>query len=134
MSYYALDIFRRTGISMDNYILGILVQGGFTFGYVLSIPLLTHLPRRVQYCISGFTMAMCATGLAVGILRNDQVFDNNFGTSGFSLIDFAGPNANMRYRLCNRLWQWHWICDLCSTGRNLAYKHQGDLQLNPLEH
>ena len=50
VSYYSLDIFRRANVQMNNYMLAIALQSAFTVGYIISAPLMTRIPRKVQVC------------------------------------------------------------------------------------
>ncbi len=73
MVYYSLVIFQNAEIDMNNHILAIVVQSGLTFGYVISTPMMSKLPRRFQFITSGLLMSLSSTALGVSILINDQV-------------------------------------------------------------
>ena len=58
VSFYSLDIFRRANVKMNNYVLSILVNSGFTIGYMVSAMLMTRVGRKMQFICSGLFMAV----------------------------------------------------------------------------
>ena len=59
MSYYSLEIFAKAEVPLNEYVLSILLQVGFTVSYLLSSPLMNIMKRRTQYFFSAFLMAFC---------------------------------------------------------------------------
>lgn len=78
MSYYSLEIFAKAEVPLNEYILSILLQAGFTISFIISSPLMNAMKRRSQYLLSGFLLAFCmlmlsfcmyAIDLSVGSLQ-----------------------------------------------------------------
>ena len=59
ISYYSLEIFAKAEVPLNEYILSILLQAGFTMSFMLSSSLMNIMKRRNQYLISGSLMAFC---------------------------------------------------------------------------
>ena len=58
VSMYALDIFKRVNVPMNNHMLAILVNGGCIIGYVISAFLVRCVLRKVHFISSGLFMAV----------------------------------------------------------------------------
>lgn len=58
VSFYSLDIFQRANVKMNNHMLSICVNSGFTIGYIISAIIMTRVPRKVQFISSAFFMAV----------------------------------------------------------------------------
>lgn len=76
VAFYSLDIFQRAQVPMDNHLLSSLVQIGFILGYILSTPLLSKIPRRLQFIMSALFMALSFTTLGFSLdamtIENEQ--------------------------------------------------------------
>ena len=75
VSFYSLDIFRRAEVKMNNYVLSILVNSGFTIGYMVSALLMTRVGRKMQFICSGLFMAVSLATL--GFTLNAEVSKNS---------------------------------------------------------
>ena len=71
VSFYSLDIFRRANVKMNHYVLAILINSGFTTGYMVSSILLTRIRRKVQFICSSLFMAVCL--ITLGFTLNAEV-------------------------------------------------------------
>ena len=72
VSVYSLDIFRRANVKMNNYILAILINSGFTLGYMISAMIMTSVGRKLQFISSGLFMAVSLATL--GFTLDAEVF------------------------------------------------------------
>ena len=72
VSFYSLDIFRRANVKMNNYVLSILVNSGFTLGYLFSAMIMTRVGRKLQFISSGLFMAVSLATL--GFTLDAEVF------------------------------------------------------------
>ena len=70
--FYSLDIFRRANVKMNNYVLSILVNSGFTLGYMISAMIMTSVGRKLQFISSGLFMAVSLATL--GFTLDAEVF------------------------------------------------------------
>ena len=71
VSFYSLDIFRRANVKMNNYVLSILVNSGFTLGYLFSAMIMTRVGRKLQFISSGLFMAVSLATL--GFTLDEEV-------------------------------------------------------------
>lgn len=47
ISYYSLKIFRMARVAMDEYVMAILLQLGYTAGYMLISPVMEKINRKL---------------------------------------------------------------------------------------
>ena len=67
VSVYSLDIFRRANVKMNNYLLAILINSGFTLGYMISAMIMPHVGRKLQFISSGLFMAVSLATLGFAL-------------------------------------------------------------------
>ncbi len=65
---YSIYIFKKSNVALNEYVLSVLLQAGFTVGYLVSAPIMGHVGRRSQYFASSIFMATSMLLLA-GALR-----------------------------------------------------------------
>ena len=56
--FYSLEIFSKTDIALDKYGLSLLLNCGFSLGYVISVFAMPLIPRRVLFITSTICMAI----------------------------------------------------------------------------
>ena len=74
VSYYALDIFKRANVTMNNHILAILLASACTIGYAISSFLMRCVPRKVHFISSGLLMALSI--ITLGFTLQAKVYRN----------------------------------------------------------
>lgn len=64
ISYYSLKIFRLARISLDEYVMAILLQLGYTAGYMLISPVMEKINRKHLFITASGLMALALSILA----------------------------------------------------------------------
>lgn len=72
LCYYALDIFRETKTPLNEYVLAILLQGGFTLGYIVSSSIMNRVGRRIHYTLSAGLVALSMFTLAFSLIIREN--------------------------------------------------------------
>ena len=57
VSIYSIYIFKKSNVALNEYVLSVLLQVGFTVGYITSVPFMGHVGRRPQYFVSSILLA-----------------------------------------------------------------------------
>ena len=57
LAMYSLDLFKRTQVEYNNYILSIMTSSLCTTGYLISSYLTKKVPRKVHFIVSGLVLA-----------------------------------------------------------------------------
>lgn len=58
ITFYSLDVFTKADISVDEYVLSILLNCAFLLGYVISVFTMPYFPRRVLFLTSCIGMSI----------------------------------------------------------------------------
>ncbi|TRY77262.1 hypothetical protein TCAL_04049 [Tigriopus californicus] len=76
LCYYALDIFREAKTPLNEYVLAILLQGGFTLGYIVSSSIMNRVGRRIHYTLSAGLVALSMFTLAFSLIIRENASEN----------------------------------------------------------
>ena len=80
-----MDIFRRANVQWNNYILAILVQGGFISGYAISSCIISSVKRKHHFAFSAAFMGIFQAVLGFALKAEVKL---TFVFSLFWLITF----------------------------------------------
>ena len=112
IQYYSLDIFQKANLSVDKYLLAVILQGSWTIGYALASVGMARVGRRKQFLISGMMLAPCLALLGLSVFL--QVLVTNLTTYkihseeySFSVSRLGVPSAAILFPLpdCRRVLQ-----------------------------
>ena len=67
LSLYSVYIFKKSNVALNGYVLSMLLQVGFTVGYVVSVPFMGHVGRRPQYFVSSILLATAMVVLGASL-------------------------------------------------------------------
>ena len=67
LSLYSVYIFKKSNVALNGYVLSVLLQVGFTVGYVVSVPFMGHVGRRPQYFVSSILLATAMVVLGASL-------------------------------------------------------------------
>ena len=67
LSLYSVYIFKKSNVALNGYVLSVLLQVGFTVGYVVSVPFMGHVGRRPQYFVSSVLLATAMVVLGASL-------------------------------------------------------------------
>ena len=73
IQYYSLDIFQKANLSVDKYLLAVILQGSWTVGYALASVGMARVGRRTQFLVSGMMLAPCLALLGLSVYFQVQM-------------------------------------------------------------
>ena len=73
IQYYSLDIFQKANLSVDKYLLAVILQGSWTVGYALASVGMARVGRRTQFLVSGMMLAPCLALLGLSVYFQVQI-------------------------------------------------------------
>ena len=88
LSLYSVYIFKKSNVALNGYVLSMLLQVGFTVGYVVSVPFMGHVGRRPQYFVSSILLAtaMVVLGASLYALVSVRALQNDTSETTFLKI------------------------------------------------
>lgn len=75
ISYYSLTIFRLARVPLDEYVMAILLQLGYTAGYMLISPVMEKINRKHLFITASSLMAVALSILALNMPSANDVVD-----------------------------------------------------------
>jgi len=106
ISYYSLTIFRKAKISLDEYLMSIFLQIGYTAGYLFVSPVMEKINRKHLFIIASISMSSALTLLASclpnsdGLDEADNIEDGAIEVSTPLYVQIILPMAVVAFSFC----------------------------------